>query len=161
MRFPKRQFLPLPAIAVAGLLLALAPAAQAGQDAVTGTARHLGADPPYPEIQVHVSAHADATGADPRGSLSVDATDIHSYTGDVTCLNVFGNQATIGIQIVKSSDPSLVGQGELWSLVDGSPENPDLIAGYEITATPPATCPPLIFNVPVVNGNYTIRDATP
>lgn len=153
----------LPAVAVAGLLLAFtAPAGQASQDAVTGTARHLGVDPPFPVIQVHVNAFADATGLNPRGNLSVDAQDIHSYTGEVTCLSVIGNQASIGIMIVKSSDPSLIGQGELWSVVDGgSPDNPDLIAGYEITPAAPVVCPPLFFNVPVVSGNYVVRDAAP
>jgi hypothetical protein len=146
---------------LAGSLLAIsAPAGQASQDSVTGTARHLGADSPFPVIQVHVNAFADATGLNPRGRLSVDAENIHSYTGEVTCLSVFGNEARIGIQIVKSSDPALIGQGELWSLVDnGSPGYSDRIAGYAITPTPPVACPPLFFNVPIVSGNYVIRDA--
>ena len=148
----------VPAAALAGLLLAIAPTAQASQDSVTGTARHLGADPPFPVIQVHMNAFADATGLNPRGNLSVNAEGIHSYTGEVTCLSVIGNQASIGIEIVKSSDPALVGQGELWSVVDNGP---DRIAGYEITPTPPVVCPPLFFNVPIVSGNYVIHDATP
>ena len=149
--------------ALAALLLAVAaPAAQATHDSVTGTARHLGADPPFPVIQVHVNAFGDATGLNPRGKLSVDAEGIHSYTGDVTCLSLIGNQATIGIEIVKSSDPSLIGRGELWSIVDnGSPGDSDRIAGYEITTIPPVVCPPLFFNVSVVSGNYVIHDATP
>jgi hypothetical protein len=157
---PKRTLL---SAILAGLLLAVtAPAGLASQDAVTGTARHLGADPPYPVIQVHVNAFADATGLNPSGFLSVDAEGIHSYTGDVTCLSVFGNQATVGIQITRSSDPALVGQGELWSIVDsGSPGGSDRIAGYEITPTPPAVCPSLFFNVSVVSGNYVVRDAAP
>jgi hypothetical protein len=153
----------LRAAALAALLLAVtAQAGMAGQDAVTGTARHLGADPPFPVIQVHVNAFADATGLNPRGFLSVDAEGIHSYTGEITCLSVFGNQATVGIQIVRSSDPALIGQGELWSIVDnGSPSDSDRIAGYEITPTPPVSCPPLFFNVSVVAGNYVVRDSTP
>jgi len=92
----------LSASALAGLLLAvMASAAQASQDSVRGTARHLGADPPFPVIQVRVNASADATGLNPRGHLSVDAEGIHSYTGNVTCLNVIGSQASIGIEIVK------------------------------------------------------------
>jgi hypothetical protein len=163
MMFSRSRSTFLPAAALAGLLLALtAPAGQASQDAVTGTARHLGADPPFPVIQVHVNAFADATGLNPRGKLSVDAEGIHSYTGDVTCLSVIGNQASIGIQIVKSSNPAFIGQGELWSVVDnGSLGGPDQIAGYEITPTPPVVCPPLFFNVPIVSGNYNIRDAAP
>jgi hypothetical protein len=153
----------LAAAALSGLLLGVTAAAgQARHVSVTGTARHLGADPPFPVIQVHVNAFADATGLNPRGKLSVDAEDIHSYTGEVTCLSVIGNQATIGIEIVKSSDPALVGQGELWSVVDnGSPGDSDRIAGYEITSTPPVVCPPLFFNVPIVSGNYVIHNATP
>ena len=94
-----------------------------------------------------MNASADATGLNPRGRLSVDAEGIHSYTGNVTCLSVIGNQASIGIEIVKSSDPALLGQGELWSVVDNAP---DRIAGYEITPTPPVLCPSLFFNVPIV-----------
>ena len=148
---------------LAAVSLALTPpAALAGQDAVTGTARHLGADPPFPVIRVHVNAFAEATGLSPSGLLSVDAQGIHSYTGEVTCLSVFGNEATVGIRIVRSSDPALVGQGELWSIVDnGSPGVSDRIAGYEITPTPPLSCPPLFFNVAVVSGNYAVRDASP
>jgi hypothetical protein len=155
------------AAALAGLLLAVT--ASAGdavggptQDIVSGTARHLGADAPFPVIQVHVNAFADATGFNPEGNLSVDAEGIHSYRGEVTCMSVSGNQATIGIEIVKSSDPALIGKGELWSVVDnGSPGDSDRIAGYPITAAPPVVCPALSFNVPVVSGNYVIHDATP
>ena len=145
--------------ALSGLLLGVtAAAAEASRDYVKGTAQHLGADPPYPVIEVSVNASSDATGLNPRGRLSVDAEGIHSYTGHVTCLSVIGNQASIGIQIVKSSDPALVGQGELWSVVDNAP---DRIAGYEITPTPPVLCPPLFFNVPIVSGNYVVHDAIP
>ena len=153
----------LAAAALSGVLLGITAAVgQASQGSVTGTARHLGADPPFPVIQVHVNAFADATGLNPRGRLSVDAEGIHSYTGEVTCLSVIGNQASIGIEIVKSSDPALVGQGELWSVVDnGSPGGSDRIAGYEITPTPPVVCPSLFFNVPIVSGNYVIHDAAP
>jgi hypothetical protein len=71
---------------------------------------------------------------------------------------VIGNQAGVGIQIVKSSDPAFVGQGELWSIVDNAP---DRIAGYEITPTVPVVCPSLFFNVSIVSGNYVVHDAAP
>jgi hypothetical protein len=38
---------------------------------------------------------------------------------------------------------------------------PDQIAGYEITPTVPVVCPSLFFNVPIVSGNYVIRNAAP
>jgi hypothetical protein len=155
-----------PAAALAGLLLAItAPVGQASQDSVTGTGRHQGADPPFPSIQVHINAFADATGTDPRGTLISDMTNATvegRYEGRVTCLSVFGNQATVGIEIVNASNPAFVGRGQLWSVVDnGSPGDSDRIAGHPLTPTPPVACPPLFFNVPLVSGNYVINDATP
>jgi hypothetical protein len=148
------------ASALAGLLLAVtAPSGLASrQDSVKGKAVHLGAGPPFPPILVQVKAFADPTGLNPGGTLFVDAQGIHSYTGNVTCLSVMGNQASIGIEIVQSSDPTLIGQGELWNVVDG---HPDQIAGFEITPTPPVVCPPLFFSVPIVSGNYVVHDAAP
>jgi hypothetical protein len=78
------------------------------------------------------------------------------YRGRVTCLSVVGTRATIGIKIIQSDDPSMIGKGELWNVVDGAT---DRIAGGPLTPTPPTTCPPLTFSVPVVAGGYTIRDA--
>jgi len=145
-------------ILLAGLMLAVASPAAADHVSVTGTGRHLGADPPFPAIQVHVNAFADPTGLDPRGRLSADVENGHSYTGEVTCVNVAGSQATVGIRIVKSSDPAFVGQGQLWSLVDSSSfGSPDQIAGYPLTPEPPVVCPILVFNVPIVSGNYVIH----
>src|SRR5438067_9580060 len=99
---------------VAGVSLAVAVSAghavSPKQDSVRGTAEHLGADPPFPVIEVRIDARSDATGADPKGKLVVaGAPPIVPYTGRVTCLNVVGNRATVGIEIVKSSDPSLEG----------------------------------------------------
>ena len=97
---------------LSGLLLGVtATVAEASRDHVKGTAQHLGADPPFPMITVSVHASSNASGLNPRGRLSVDAEGIHSYTGKVTCPSVIGNQASIGIEIVKSSDPALAGPG--------------------------------------------------
>jgi hypothetical protein len=129
---------------------------------VRGTARHLGADPPFPVIQVEINARADASGADPRGHVTARIKTLGiKDRARVICLSVFGNQATIGTAIVRSNDPTLVGQGQLWSVVDNGPSGVDRIAGHPITPTPPTSCPPLFFNVPVISGNYDIHDATP
>lgn len=157
----------LPAAALTGLLLAAtAPVGQASQGSVTGTGRHQGADPPFPVIQVHINALADATGANARGKLISDMTNATSegrYEGRVTCLSVFGspfgNEATVGIEIVNASTAAFVGQGQLWSVVDNG--DSDRIAGHPLTPTPPVGCPPLFFNVPVVSGNYVIHNAAP
>jgi hypothetical protein len=135
----------------------------ASADSVRGTALHLGADPPFPVIQVHINAHADASGAHPRGRVRAQIKTLGiDDRARVVCLNVIGNQATVGTEIVKSNDPALEGQGQLWSVVDnGEYGGVDRIAGYPIAPTPPVVCPLLFFNVPVVSGNYVIHDATP
>jgi len=123
---------------------------------VRGNATHLGADPPFPRITVLVQASSNADGSNPRGVLTVRSADIgQRRRGAVTCLDVDGNTATIGIKIVAAEDPSVVGKGELWKVVDDG-DFGDEIAGYEITATPPSACPPLPFSVPVVSGKYRI-----
>jgi hypothetical protein len=157
----------LATVAFAGLsLTVIAPAGHAvspKQDSVTGTAQHLGADPPYPVIQVRIDARSKADGTHARGHLAVEGTmPVQTYSGRVTCLNVLGNQATVGIEIVKSTDPAMEGQGQLWSVVDGGDTGAfDRIAGYPLTPTAPMVCPPLLFNVPVVSGDYVVNDATP
>jgi hypothetical protein len=126
------------------------------RDSVRGNATHLGADPPYPRITVLVQASSDADGSNPRGVLTVRSAAIgQRRRGEVTCLQVDGNSATIGIKIVHAEDPTVVGKGELWRVVDNG-NTGDEIAGYEITAMPPTECPPLFFSVPVVSGNYRI-----
>jgi hypothetical protein len=131
-------------------------ATQSPRDSVRGNATHLGADPPYPRITVRIRASSDADGSNPRGVLTIRSSDIgQRRRGEVTCLNVNGNVATIGIKIVKAEDPAVVGKGELFNVVDNG-DNGDQIAGYPITDAPPTECPPLSFSVPVVSGNYRI-----
>jgi hypothetical protein len=156
----------LTTVALVGMALALTtPAGQATspkQDSVTGTARHLGADPPFPVIEVRFNARSEASGNEPKGHLVLNVPSfLPDYRGRVTCLNIVGNEATVGIEIVKSDDPSQVGRGELWSVVDGDGTgHADRVAGYAITATPPVECPPLSFNVPIVSGDYVVHDAS-
>jgi hypothetical protein len=141
-----------------------ATSATAQLDSVTGTARHLGADPPFPVIQVHINALANASRTNPRGSVTavIKSLDVKDRAR-VVCLSVsvVGNRATVGTEIVSSNDPALVGRGQLWSVVDNGKSGVDRIAGHPITPTPPTSCPPLFFNVPVLSGSYVIHDATP
>jgi hypothetical protein len=132
-----------------------------GRDSVDGLATHLGADPPFPRITVRIRASSDADGSNPRGVVTIRVPDIgQRRRGNVTCLNVHGNTATIGIEIVKAEDPTAVGKGELWNVVDNG-DSGDQIAGMALTDAPPTVCPALSFSVPVVSGSYRIFDATP
>ncbi|MDQ1465771.1 MAG: hypothetical protein QOH10_186 [Actinomycetota bacterium] len=133
--------------------------AQAARDRLRGNATHLGADPPYPAITIRFQASSDADGSNARGVLSLRSPEIgQRRRGRVTCLNVHGNRATVGIEIVKAEDPTVVGMGELFNVVDNGASG-DRIAGFPITATPPTACPRLTFSVPVIAGDYSISDA--
>src|SRR5262249_34991399 len=150
-------------VGTALLLVSAAPAGavqtQVGRDSVRGDATHLGADPPFPAITVRIRASSDADGSDPRGVVTIRVPDIgQQRRGRVTCLNVRGNTATVGIEIVKAEDPAVVGKGELWNVVDNG-DSGDQIAGFVLTETPPTVCPPQSFSVPVVAGNYRVLDA--
>ena len=93
--------------------------------------------------------------------MTIRAPDIgQRRRGRVTCLNVQGNTATIGIKIVKAEDPTVVGKGELWNVVDNG-NSGDQIAGFPLTTTPPTDCPPLFFSVPVISGDYDVVDVVP
>jgi len=152
-------------LAVAMVIVMAAPAAAAPggprRDRVVGNATHLGADPPFPRITVRINVSSDADGSNPRGVLTVRSREIgQRRRGEVTCLNVQGNTATIGIRIVKAEDPTAVGKGELFKVIDNG-DSGDQIAGYALTATAPTVCPLLPFSVPVVSGNYRVADAVP
>jgi hypothetical protein len=154
-----------PILATGLLLITVAPggAAPGGaiRDRVWGRATHLGADAPFPPITVHINASSDADGSNPRGMMTIRSRDIGQWRrGEVTCLDVQGDSAMVGIKIVKAEDPAVVGKGELFKVVDDG-SNGDRIAGYPITAAPPTVCPMLDFTVPVISGNYRISDAAP
>ena len=134
---------------------------RAAHDHVAGRATHLGADPPYPRITVLINAFSEGDGSNPRGMLIVDSSDIgQRRRGRVTCLNVHGNTATVGIRILSAEDTAVVGKGELFNVVDNGKSH-DQIAGYPITEKPPTECPPLPFSVPVVSSDYRVTDETP
>ena len=131
------------------------------RDRVIGRATHLGADPPFPPITVGIVAVSDADGSHPRGLLTVRSAEIgQRRLGRVTCLDVQGDTATIGVRIVLAEDPAAVGKGELFKIIDGGASG-DEIAGYAVTEEPPTVCPPLPFSVGVISGDYRIVDATP
>jgi hypothetical protein len=153
------------ALAIGMLVIVAAPgdAAPAGatRDRVVGTATHLGADPPFPRITVRIDASSDPDGSDARGTMTIRSREIgQRRRGEVTCLNVQGGTATIGIRIVQAEDPAAVGKGELFNVVDNG-SGDDRIAGYPLTATPPTVCSLLDFSVPVVSGGYRVAEAAP
>jgi hypothetical protein len=132
-------------------------------DKVDGTVEDL-----FPST-LHVNATSDPDGANPSGHLWYrdEATGfLADDAGVVTCLNVVGNNATIGMRIDRSKLPGLPGEGGGWLFYvsdygePGAGPPPDSHLDVPM-ATPPTVCPlPIAFTYPQKNGNFVVHDAT-
>jgi hypothetical protein len=140
-------------------------------DLVAGTGQIL-----IPSLNVHVFVHVNAksgpAGEDPRGRIIVRnvasiAGPLIDIQGRITCVTVQGNAATVGFEVTKSKEGSVVpeGFGGIFSFVDngqpgasGNPATSDKFEGHPLQ-TPPTTCPLQLATQPVTKGNYIIRDA--
>lgn len=92
-----------------------------------------------------VSAHSDPQGGNPHGYFTSHVRNSY-IDGEVTCLNVSGNRATIGIRITHSSIDAFEGRGEFISFEDnGNPVGGTPVDGSQgsaILPVPPTVCPP-------------------
>ena len=128
------------------------------QDKVDGTVEDT-----YPTT-LHVNAISDADGANARGHLWYELGDPASIqvAGEVTCMNVQANLATVGMRIDRSKLPGFPGEGNgfLFIITDnGEPGDMDTHLDIPQTA-PPTTCPsPFLFPFPHDHGNFIVRDA--
>lgn len=128
-------------------------------DKVDGTVEDL-----FPST-LHVNAISDPDGSNARGHLWYTA-DASGFTfeeaGEVTCLSVQGNNATIGMRIDRSKLPGFPGEGNgfLFYVSDyGEPGDMDSHLDVPLT-TPPTTCPtPIVFAYPQKSGNFVVHDA--
>ncbi len=117
------------------------------------------------DVTMQFSAMRDASG-EVKGRFFTHRLlpnpELH-INGEVTCLNVVGNSATIGGRILHSKQEAApVGSGVLIQVVDfgeGS-DHTDQMQG-SLTATPPTTCPapPASARLAVQQGNFTVHDA--
>jgi hypothetical protein len=119
----------------------------------------------------HTNAKSEFDGSNPEGTVFAHITEVATgfqaeVYGRVTCLNVVGNQAVVGSEITKTSDPGFlpVGIGALAQYTDnGEPGSnsttPD--RGFATPVpTPPVICPPPGFPTsPVTQGNFVVHDA--
>jgi hypothetical protein len=131
-------------------------------DKVDGTVEDL-----FPST-LHVNAISNPDGTDARGHLWYTADNpgfpfVVDVAGEVTCLNVVGNMATIGMRIDRSKLPGFPGEGNgfLFVVTDNG-EPGDMDTHLDIpTAVPPTTCPlPFPFPFPHKSGNFIVHDAT-
>jgi hypothetical protein len=146
-----------------GVMLALPGAATAShdpsgapfnEDFVVGSFTTM---PPTFVIRFTIDAHSGPSGENLRGDVTVEA-DGGSATGRVTCLNVTGNRATVGVDF---ADPSIGGGFFFVEDNDGGGEDA-FSAAPTPTGEPPSVCPtdPSTPPSPISDGGISVHDAT-
>jgi hypothetical protein len=131
-------------------------------DKVDGTVEDL-----FPST-LHVNAISEADGTDARGQLWYTADNpgfpfVVDVAGEVTCLNVQGSNASIGMKIDRSKLPGFPGEGNGFLFIvhdDGEPGDMDTHLDIPLT-NPPTTClNPVPFPFAHDHGNFVVQDAT-
>jgi hypothetical protein len=139
------------------------------RDFVSGTGSIFVFLPPFGafDVQLHVNASSDASGADVRGRFwtELEGALTVNLRGTVTCLRVDGHHATLSGVIERSSigfPP--VGSGILAFGVDngeGANSAGDSVLGIPIAAAL-HNCPPVVSDgVLIEGGNFVAHDADP
>lgn len=116
-------------------------------------------------VKLHVNAMSGPSGENPSGHVHfagnpppIGALEFHAQ---VTCLNVVGNRATVGMVITNSMEgPIPEGFGGLFSITDGGDLAPDAFEGFPVFP-PPVFCPPPFGGRPIAQGNFIVHDALP
>jgi hypothetical protein len=100
-----------------------------------------------------IDAHSGPSGEDPTGEVRV-VTGLGAARGRVTCLNVAGNRATIGIEF-----PPGIGSG-FFFVEDNDGAGHDRQGGVA-TSEVPSVCPanPSTTLLPISRGDITVHDA--
>jgi hypothetical protein len=163
-----RRLATIVTIALSGLVVAAGPAgASQGPVGAQGFDLAIGAGTikagPI-KVKLGVFAISAPNGQKPGGQLvfrgnppPFGAVDI---IGRVTCLGVFGNQATVGFIVISSKAGFPVGTHGEFSIVDSSePGTRDRFEGRPTVA--PSTCAPFDATNQITRGDFVVHDATP
>jgi hypothetical protein len=110
-------------------------------------------------------ASSGPLGQNPTGTFRFESLPFH-IEGQVTCLQVTGNRASVAGTI--TSGTNFVGMGYAFTVVDNTPAMPDLISGWPIptavlpVAPPPNTpnCGDLLQPTNAVTGDVVVQDNT-
>ncbi len=121
------------------------------------------------DLHTHVDAQSAPSGEDARGHFwsSAQRGEISTlFRGRVTCLNVVGNKAVAGGVVEESNDPiAFAGSFALFQVTDnGSPgaEGDTAINFLQATPEEARACPFFVFDeIPILQGNILVKDATP
>jgi hypothetical protein len=161
-------------VALVALAALIAPASAPAGDYVVG-----GGNNTNEWFEIGLSAHSGPSGEDPRGYVSARSRPQGGFPlpfrfgGEVTCLRVEGNQATIKYRFDHADNPLLVGGGiEIRAEDNGNPgDGPPVdrgAAGLPMTkdlfeATLPGVCgdPRLGLYNDVNSGNVVVHDEVP
>ena len=135
------------------------------QDKVTGSTKFiLPPNPFFTDAHVRIEAHSGPAGEDPRGQFYLEEDPL-SFGGEVTCLTVSGNKATIGGRVDRSRPGfPVVGSGWLQEVEDnGEPGDMDRSRTTPFLAQAPDFCPTPTATTLITaeQGNYVVHDAAP
>jgi hypothetical protein len=128
------------------------------EDFVTGT--HVSPEfcgVPCFHVVTSFDAHSGPSGEHPTGSVRVDVQFDYGTepfdSGEVTCLNVSGNRATIGVDL---------GVGVVFAVEDNDGAGQDRLS-VSVGGEAPSICPavPSIGLSPIFGGDITVHDAVP
>ena len=116
-------------------------------------------------VKLHVNATSGPAGENPTGHAHFAGNPppigALEFQARVTCLNVVGNRATVGLVITHSMEgPIPEGFGGLFSVTDGGDLSPDAFEGFPVFP-PPVFCPPPLGGRQISEGNFIVHDATP
>jgi hypothetical protein len=151
--------------AVAAIAVVVAPAGAATDgdtdgDSVVGSGGIMVFNPlpppPTVRLDLSVDAHADASGGNPSGAVSIffPAAGVEVFSGPVSCLEVSGNTAFVGFEdrnsghtVIRVEDNSATGSPDIVSRPVG------LAAGCSIGGP--------VVTFPLVDGDLVVHDAPP
>ncbi len=139
---------------IAVFLPSLPVAAQSTQDSVTGSGSAGGGTFSFNAVSGPSGEHA-------TGSTSLDLA-IGTFVGTVTCLNVVGNEATVGGVWTEGSTGAPVGDGYILHVRDGAGTGlPDLLRLELLGPGPPSSCGTVVMisPAPVESGDVSVVDA--
>ena len=148
-------------------VLAISGSASAGgpYDSVSGAIKRLGLND---SIERHFILEAKNGPQGPKGHYSATygkGKAAQGYKGDVTCIEVVGNRAKVGIRVTESTRPDVVvGTYEILRVIDnGNPsgdDQMDVLSPGVFTATPANCSNPVGDVTPTYAGNFTLNDGS-
>ncbi len=172
-----RSTIALASALVVGLVPATASASHSHAGGGAGDFAVGGANNTSGFFQIGLSGHSGPAGEDPKGHVSARSRPQGGFPvpfrfgGEVTCLRVDGNRASIKYRFDQSEDPTFVGGGvQIFVEDNGEPRSgqPVDAASFRVPltralfeASGPEACedPNTGTYSPIDSGNFTVHDA--